>query len=107
MAVVCEPRELWEPFRRDDLLEVGDPLIFLVLKFGFQFFYALIDADLPEAVRSWNREYAFPHLVISSTHTIMQTIEKRYGDKLPVARGDFSDYWTDSFGTTPRKPGCA
>ncbi len=64
---------------------------------------ALIDADLPEAVRSWNREYAFPHLVISSAHTIMQTIEKRYGDKLPVARGDFSDYWTDSFGTIARE----
>lgn len=60
---------------------------------------ALLDADLPDAVRSWNREYAYPHLVISSAHTIMQTFERRYGDKLPVIRGDFSDYWTDSFGT--------
>jgi hypothetical protein len=60
---------------------------------------ALLDADLPDAVKSWNNEYAYPHLVISSAHNIMQTIEKRYGDRLPVLRGDFSDYWTDSFGT--------
>ncbi|HTY57338.1 MAG TPA: glycosyl hydrolase [Bacteroidota bacterium] len=64
---------------------------------------ALIDADLPEAVRSWNREYAYPHLVISSAHSIMETFEKRYGDRLPVMRGDFSDYWTDSFGTFARE----
>lgn len=60
---------------------------------------ALLDADLPDAVRSWNNEYAYPHLVISSAHTIMETFAKRYGDKLPVVKGDFSDYWTDSFGT--------
>jgi len=64
---------------------------------------ALLDADLPEAVRSWNSEYAYPHLVISSAHTIMETFAKRYGDRLPVVKGDFSDYWTDSFGTFARQ----
>jgi hypothetical protein len=64
---------------------------------------ALLDADLPEAVRSWNDEYAYPHLVISSAHTIMETFEKRYGDMLPLVKGDFSDYWTDSFGTFARQ----
>lgn len=64
---------------------------------------ALLDADLPDAVRSWNKEYAYPHLVISSAHTIMQTIEKRYGKDLPVVRGDFSEYWTDGLGTAARQ----
>ena len=64
---------------------------------------ALLDADLPDAVKSWNKEYAYPHLVISSAHTIMQSIEKRYGDSLPVVRGDFSEYWTDSFGTMAKQ----
>jgi hypothetical protein len=64
---------------------------------------ALQDADLPDAVRSWNKEYAFPHLVISSAHTIMQAYEKRYGDRLPAVSGDFSEYWTDSFGTFARQ----
>jgi len=64
---------------------------------------ALLDADLPDAVRSWNKEYAYPHLVISSAHDIMQTIEKRYGDRLPEVRGDFSEYWTDGLGTAARQ----
>jgi len=58
-----------------------------------------LDADIPEAVRKWNEEYAFPHLVIAGGHEIMQMIEKDYGDKLPVVTGDFSEYWTDGLGT--------
>ncbi len=64
---------------------------------------ALLDADLPEAVRSWNAEYASPHLEIASAHTIMQTFEKRYGDTFPVVRGDFTEYWTDGLGTMARE----
>jgi hypothetical protein len=64
---------------------------------------ALLDADLPEAVRSWNRDYAYPHLEIASAHTIMQTFEKNYGSTFPVVRGDFTEYWTDSFGTIARE----
>ncbi len=64
---------------------------------------ALIDADLPEAVRSWNKEYAFPHLEISSAHQIMQAFESRYGDRFPVVRGDFTEYWTDGLGTVARE----
>ena len=64
---------------------------------------ALLDADLPDAVRSWNKEYAYPHLVISSAHDIMHMIEERYGDRLPEVRGDFSEYWTDGLGTAARQ----
>jgi alpha-mannosidase len=64
---------------------------------------ALLDADLPEAVKSWNKEYAFPHLEISSAHKIMQSFEKRYGNQLPVIRGDFTEYWTDGVGTVARE----
>ena len=64
---------------------------------------ALIDAELADAVRSWNAEYAYPHVVIASAHTILSTFEKRYGDKLPVVTGDFSEYWTDGLGTVARE----
>ena len=64
---------------------------------------ALIDAELADAVRSWNAEYAFPHVIIASAHTIMSTFEKRYGKDLPVVRGDFSEYWTDGLGTVARE----
>ena len=46
-----------------------------------------IDADLPDAVKSWNEDYAFPHLVIASATEIMSTFEKKYGDRLPCLQG--------------------
>jgi alpha-mannosidase len=63
---------------------------------------ALQDADLPYAVKSWNQEYAFPHIVIAGAHDIMQKFEQRYGDRLPVVKGDFSEYWNDGGGTAAR-----
>jgi hypothetical protein len=58
-----------------------------------------LDEDLPAAVRSWNSEYAFPHLVIAGAQEIMATFEKKYGNRLPVLRGDYTEYWTDGLGS--------
>ncbi len=58
-----------------------------------------IDADLPDAVKAWNEEYAYPHLVIAGADEIMQMIETKYGDQLPTVKGDFTEYWTDGLGT--------
>ncbi len=58
-----------------------------------------LDADIPDAVKAWNEQYAYPHIVISGGTEIMQMIEKNYGDKLPVVKGDFTEYWTDGLGT--------
>ena len=62
-----------------------------------------IDADLPEAVKSWNEEYAFPRLIIASSTDIMSAFEKKYGDIMPSLRGDFTEYWTDGLGTAAKE----
>jgi hypothetical protein len=62
-----------------------------------------IDADLPDAVKSWNEEYAFPHLVIASATEIMESFEKKYGDQIPVMSGDFTEYWTDGLGSAAKQ----
>jgi hypothetical protein len=62
-----------------------------------------IDADLPEAVKSWNDEYAYPHLVISDATGIMKKFEEKYGDQIPVLSGDFTEYWTDGLGTAAKQ----
>jgi len=64
-----------------------------------------IDADLPDAVKSWNEEYAFPHLVIASATQIMRTFDEKYGNQLPVLQGDFTEYWTDGLGTAAKQTG--
>lgn len=63
-----------------------------------------IDADLPDAVRSWNEEFAFPHLKICTATEMMQAFEK-YGDRLPTLQGDYTEYWTDGLGSSAAKTG--
>jgi alpha-mannosidase len=62
-----------------------------------------IDADLPDAVKSWNEEYAFPHLIIAGATEIMKAFDDKYGDRLPVYKGDFTEYWTDGLGTAAKQ----
>jgi hypothetical protein len=62
-----------------------------------------IDADLPEAVKSWNEEYAFPKLRIASATEIVKTFEDKYGDQIPVLKGDFTEYWTDGTGSASKQ----
>jgi alpha-mannosidase len=64
-----------------------------------------VDVDLPEGVKSWNEDYAFPHLIIAGSDTILSAFEKKYGDKLPVMRGDFTEYWTDGLGSAAKQTG--
>jgi alpha-mannosidase len=64
---------------------------------------ALLDADLPNAVSSWNKEYAYPRLIISGAHNIMKAFEEKYGDKLPEVKGDYTEYWTDNMGVAARE----
>lgn len=66
-----------------------------------------VDFDLPEAVKSWNEDYAFPHLVISSATQMMQAFEDKYGDEIPTRRGDFTEYWTDGLGSSAKHTGTA
>ena len=64
---------------------------------------AVIDADLPDAVASWNKEYAYPHLEIASAHEILQAFDKKYGDQLPTVKGDYTEYWSDNMGVAARE----
>ncbi len=62
-----------------------------------------LDADIPDAVKAWNEQHSFPHIVIAGGHEIMSMIERKYGDRLPTVRGDFTEYWTDGLGTAARQ----
>lgn len=64
-----------------------------------------IDVDLPDAVKSWNEEYAYPHVKICTATEMMQAFDERWGNQLPVLQGDFTEYWTDGLGTSAEKTG--
>ncbi len=61
------------------------------------------DVDFADTVNKWNATYAYPKLVISTTAAMFRDFEKRYGDKLPVAKGDFTPYWEDGAASSARE----
>ena len=61
---------------------------------------ALPDAAICDFVRDWNAAHAWPQFVISSTGEAFSALEKKYGDKLPQVRGDWSPYWEDGAGSS-------
>ena len=61
---------------------------------------AVPDPAICEFVRDWNARYAWPRFVISGTSEAFRAFEKRYGDRLPVVRGDWTPYWEDGAGSS-------
>jgi alpha-mannosidase len=61
---------------------------------------AIPDPAICEFIRDWNAKYAYPKFVISGTTAAFRAFEKRYGDKLPVVRGDWTPYWEDGAGSS-------
>ncbi|MBE3069777.1 MAG: hypothetical protein IMZ66_06030, partial [Planctomycetes bacterium] len=59
--------------------------------------------DLAEFAKDWNARYAYPKVVIATTADMMRDLEKRYGDRLPEVRGDFTPYWEDGAGSSARE----
>jgi alpha-mannosidase len=53
------------------------------------------DTDMPEFVKEWNEEYVYPKFRIATTKEMFEDFEKRYSDKIPTHRGDFTPYWED------------
>ena len=61
---------------------------------------AVPDPQICEFVKSWNQEYEWPKFIISSTGEAFSTFEKRYGNQLPVFKGDLTPYWEDGAGSS-------
>jgi alpha-mannosidase len=65
----------------------------------------LIDADLPEAVKQWNQEFAYPKLIISGTKEILAAYEEKYASIIPTYSGDLSEFWTQGLGADAKSVG--
>ena len=89
-------RELCAAFER-----TGYPYDIAYLRWsGIEGDNAVPDAAICDFVRDWNKAYASPHFIISSTHDAFAAFEKSYGDKLPHVKGDWSPYWEDGAGSS-------
>lgn len=65
---------------------------------------AAIECDL---VRAWNEQFAWPHLRMATAQEYLAWVEREKGDKLPVHRQAWPDWWTDGFGSAARETAAA
>jgi alpha-mannosidase len=56
---------------------------------------AVPDRSICDFVKYWNTSYTWPKFIISSTSTAFRAFEKRYGNELPLEKGDWTGYWED------------
>jgi len=61
------------------------------------------DPGLSETVKAWNERFESPKLVIATSGEMFAEFERRYGDVLPLVRGDFTPYWEDGALSTARE----
>ncbi len=61
---------------------------------------AVPDPAICEFVKEWALKYSWPRFVISTTREAFSEFEKRYGDRLPEVRGDWTPYWEDGAGSS-------
>ena len=66
---------------------------------------AVPDPAICEFVKDWNTKYEWPKFIISSTSKAFSEFEKKYGDKLPIMKGDWTGYWEDGAGSSSLETG--
>ncbi|MFZ1289576.1 MAG: glycoside hydrolase family 38 C-terminal domain-containing protein [Melioribacteraceae bacterium] len=53
--------------------------------------------------KEWNELFEWPKLKISTASTFIKSIEKQYGNNLPVQKAAWPDWWADGFGSAARE----
>src|SRR5438093_888300 len=72
----------------------------VALLYGAQWDNAVMDERLVENFEEFRRRYAFPRLVAGRAEDFFRDVERRFGSKLPVRRGDTGLYWEDGAAST-------
>ena len=88
-----------------DLEKTGYPFDIAYIRWSGHGDNALPDPEICEFVRDWNAKYEWPKFIISSTSMAFSAFEKKYGDRLPVMKGDWTGYWEDGAGSSALETG--
>jgi hypothetical protein len=67
----------------------------VMVRYGIETDNGRPNRALSDAVKAWNEKFLYPKLVIARNSDVMRLLETKYGDKLPVVRGDYTPYWED------------
>jgi hypothetical protein len=87
----------------DQLIDAGYPYDIAALRYNIGSDNGPPDPTLSAAVEMWNARYVSPRLVIGRTADLFRRFEERYGDALPVHRGDLTGHWEDGAASSARE----
>lgn len=59
-----------------------------------------LDPRYAEVIAQWNSQWEYPQIVLSTVDEFFRYVEKGFGKRLPVFRGDFGVYWEDGAAST-------
>jgi len=97
----ADPKAIFEYLA--ELCESGYPYDMVQIRYSIGGDNGPPDPNLPEFVKAWNAKYRHPKLVIATTREMFREFERRYGDRIPEVRGDFTPYWEDGAGSSARE----
>ncbi len=60
---------------------------------------------LPRIVREWNRKWAYPRLIMSTSTQFFRYMEETWADQFPHHSGDWTDWWVDGPGSSAYETG--
>lgn len=89
----------------DDLENKGYPYDIVNVRYNIGADNGPPNPALPDSVMQWNEKYVWPKLIISRNSDMMEELERRYADVIPVAKGDFTPYWEDGMASTSADTG--
>ena len=75
----------------------------VALLYGAQWDNAVMDETMIANMEDFNQRYAYPRIVPGRAEDFLQTLERRYGTRIPVRRGDTGTYWEDGAASTARE----
>ena len=63
----------------------------------------VVNPDYGSQIAIWNREFAYPHLVIAAEPQYFHAILRQKHIPIPVIRGSFGSFWEDGAGSSARE----
>lgn len=73
-----------------------------LLLYGCQWDNAPVNEQMIANVEEFNRRFAYPRIMPARAEEFFQAMERRYGPRIPVRRGDTGVYWEDGAASTAR-----
>ncbi|MBK1894513.1 glycoside hydrolase [Chryseobacterium sp. YIM B02567] len=89
----------------DDLTRTNYPYDIVQWRYNIVSDNGPIDPSISKFVDEWNKKYTSPKIVLSTNEKMFEVFEKKYGDQLPIVKGDISPHWEDGAMSTAKEEG--